>query len=588
MFKKISFRKKIFLYTFVIFIIYSVLVLILQYEREKDFKKRSLETKLDDITEFAHKYIENKNLEKTTQFQQLDSLKNYIPIHNIRITVISKDGKVLYDSEVNNYNTMENHLLRPEIKKSTHKKFATDIRKSSTTEHSYYYYAKDYNNFYIRTAALYNVEIKDFLKAEKLFILYLILLFSFTAILLLFLTRNLGQTITKLKDFTTNLSTGKNLEQEVSFPNGELGDISKQIVQVYNKLDKTKRKISVSNNKLFGHLQALNEGIAFFDKHKNHILSNANFIQFLNLISDKPNISSEYIFEISKLVEIRNFIDNQLNNNGFKELETLPNLKTNIYKDGKYFDIQSIFFKDKSFEIIIKDITKLEKRKLIKQQMTSNIAHELKTPVATIMGYLETIERNKMSPEKQEYFIKKAFGQAVRLSDLIEDLSTLNKIEESKELFAFEKIDIKKVITEVYDDLKLSLDEKNINVKIDIDNPLKINANRSLLFSIFYNLFENAIKYGGKTSQINISNYLEDKNFQYFSFSNNGNSIDEKHLVRIFERFYRVDSGRSRKKGGTGLGLAIVKNAIQLHGGEISVGNIKSGGVEFIFSIAKK
>ena len=104
---------------------------------------------------------------------------------------------------------------------------------------------------------------------------------------------------------------------------------------------------------------------------------------------------------------------------------------------------------------------------------------------------------------------------------------------------------------------------------------------------MFYNLFDNVIKYGGENIDLNISNYLDDDDNFYFSFFNTGNDIDEKHLSRIFERFYRVDTGRSRKTGGTGLGLAIVKNAIQLHNGEITARNYKDGGVEFLFTLGK-
>jgi signal transduction histidine kinase len=114
-----------------------------------------------------------------------------------------------------------------------------------------------------------------------------------------------------------------------------------------------------------------------------------------------------------------------------------------------------------------------------------------------------------------------------------------------------------------------------------------VNGNQSLLFSVFYNLFDNVIKYGGTGIEINLTKYLEDDNFFYFSFSNTGSKINEKHLSRIFERFYRIDDGRSRKTGGTGLGLAIVKNAIILHGGSISAKQDKEKGLEFLFSLKK-
>ncbi|MCP4178797.1 MAG: GHKL domain-containing protein, partial [bacterium] len=240
-----------------------------------------------------------------------------------------------------------------------------------------------------------------------------------------------------------------------------------------------------------------------------------------------------------------------------------------------------------SFEIVITDTTKLEKRKLIKQQMTANIAHELKTPVATVMGYIETLQNNNLDEEKKKYFIDKAYAQANRLSELIEDISMLNKIEEAKEHFIFEQVNIKQIVSDVNESLALKSKDNILDVCIKLESSVVINGNKSLLFSVFYNLFDNAIKYGGENIKISIINYLEDDEYYYFSFSNTGNSLDPKHLSRIFERFYRIDDGRSRKSGGTGLGLAIVKNAVQLHNGEITARNYKDGGVEFLFTFAK-
>jgi two-component system OmpR family sensor kinase/two-component system phosphate regulon sensor histidine kinase PhoR len=148
-------------------------------------------------------------------------------------------------------------------------------------------------------------------------------------------------------------------------------------------------------------------------------------------------------------------------------------------------------------------------------------------------------------------------------------------------------LNLTELIFEVRDSLSLSLNKKKAKVTVRLSKPILVKANRSLLVSVFYNLFDNAIKYGGENTEIIVNNYLEDSNFYYFSFSNSGNSIDEKHFLRIFERFYRVDDDRSRVSGGTGLGLSIVKNAIQLHGGEITARNLKEGGVEFLFTLTK-
>lgn len=587
MLKKLSFRLKLFIYLSVILAVFTVLVLIFQYEREKDFKKNQLENTLDNVTVLIHKYIQRNNITETGSFRLIDSIKTIIPGPNIRITVISPEGVVMYDSEVPDYEQMENHLYRPEVQESLTVDFGANIRTSATTGNSYYYYSKFYSDYFVRTAALYDIEVKDFLHVGKLFIIYLILLFLGTWVVLFFITKRMGETITKLKDFAVRLSKSGELKESIQFPNDELGTISNQIVTIYNKLNIARDEILVEKNKLFSHLNALNEGIAFFSHDKEKILTNNHFIQFLNIISKESNISAEKIFEIKDFKPINKFINKQLNSGLEIWADKLPQTETNLFKNNKYFNVKCVFFQDKSFEIVITDTTKLEKRKRIKQQITSNIAHELKTPVTTIMGYFETLQQYNIDREKQQYFIDKAFIQTKRLSDLIEDLSMLNKIEEAKEHFFFEQININDIVAEVYDDLKLPLEEKNIRVHIQFPKPIILNGNDSLLFSVFYNLFDNVIKYGGEDIDLTITNYLDDNNYFYFSFSNNGNEIEEKHLSRIFERFYRIDKGRSRKSGGTGLGLAIVKNAIELHDGEITARNMKNGGVEFLFTLAK-
>ncbi len=225
----------------------------------------------------------------------------------------------------------------------------------------------------------------------------------------------------------------------------------------------------------------------------------------------------------------------------------------------------------------------------MKQQLTSNIAHELKTPLASIKGYLETmLENRQLSEEKQKYFLEKAFLQSERLTDLINDVSLLTNIEDAGDLFKFKLTDIKDLIDEVYQNFANRITAKNIEFNSEVQKGTVINGNESLLFSVFQNLIENSINYGGAGITINIRIYHEDDKYYYFSYSDTGAGIPVEHLPRIFERFYRVDHGRTREMGGTGLGLAIVKNAIQLHKGEISVRNSYKGGVEFLFSLAKK
>ncbi len=587
--KKRTFRKRIFTYFLAVFILFTAVVLLFQLNREKRYRVRQLENTLEIITDLTHNYIERHQLNTTMDFQSIDSIKFILPQENTRITIINKKGVVLYDSFVDDYQSMENHFTRPEIQKALFSGVGSNVRRSATTKQDFYYYAKYFDGYFIRTAVVYNIEIQNFLKGERLFIVFIVVLFLLVWILLHFVTKRLGETITKLKDFSIKAGKNEPIEPEPSFPDNELGTISAQIIRIYDKLKKAKDELSNEKERLFNHLNVLNEGIAFFSVKKEKKLANSHFIQFINMISEKSTISAENIFEIPELQPLNEFLDEHLDSKTSFRPNELPQLEFTVSKNEKYFKIQSIIFFDKTFEVLITDITRLEKRRLLKQQLTSNIAHELKTPLASIKGYLETVLNNGGIPkEKQLYFTEKAYTQTERLTYLLNDISLLNNIEDAGELFEFKNIYIRNLINDVIENLQNRFIENNITCNVLVDSKVCVNGNDSLISSIFQNLMENSINYAGKDIQITIKNYLEDERFHYFIYSDTGKGIPEEHLSRIFERFYRVDSGRTREAGGTGLGLSIVKNAIQLHKGEISVRNNPTGGLEFLFSLAKK
>ena len=584
-----SFRGKIFFFFTLVFFIFTTAILIFQYQREKIYRTRQLENTLDNITEITHRFVFNNKLIQNKETHRISELKAIIPQAHIRITLVSLDGAVIYDSSVKNYMQMKNHLHRPEIVKAIENNKGSNIRRSDTTQEEYYYYAKKYPEYFIRTAVVYDLQIQNFLKAERLFIIFLFLVFTSIGIILFFFTSRLGDAITKLRDFAVKAGNNELIEPAITLPENELGIIGRQIINIYHNLKNAKDELSNEREKLLNHLNALNEGIAFFSPGKQKTLSNRFFIQYLNIISNFNIETSEFIFQLEEFKELNEFIGKNSKRTESLQNELLPQLEFKISKGERYFKIQSIIFPDFSFEVMITDITRLEKRRLMKQQLTSNIAHELKTPLASIKGYLETILENwPVREEKQKYFLEKAYLQSQRLTDLINDVSLLTNIEDAGELFRFKPIDIKNLVDEVYENFANRINEKNMIFKSEVAEGTIILGNESLLFSIFQNLVENSINYGGRGISINIKVYHEDDKYWYFSYSDTGAGIPEQHLPRIFERFYRVDHGRTREAGGTGLGLAIVKNAVQLHKGEISVRNGYKGGVEFLFSLGKK
>lgn len=334
------------------------------------------------------------------------------------------------------------------------------------------------------------------------------------------------------------------------------------------------------------HLRISREGLAIFDNNKRLSLSNPLFNQYCDLISDKILSSPEAILDVPEFARIAQFL-----NGTEDDANSDSYVSFSIDKNGKIFKVNCIRLQNKGFEVSINDVTQVEEQERLKNQLTQNIAHEFKTPVSSIQGYLETILKGKESgglpPEKELYFLERCYAQGERLNNLLQDISLLNKMGAVGHISKMESFNLSELVKTVLEDVSLNLDASEIQVNNHLPNPLFMRGNFSMVYSIFRNLIDNSISYAGRGTAIFINCFRSDEKFLYISFSDNGVGVDDKYLNRLFERFYRIDKGRSRKLGGTGLGLSIVKNAVVLHGGSISVKNRVEGGLEFIFTLAR-
>ncbi|MBR5802882.1 MAG: hypothetical protein IKY31_00870 [Bacteroidaceae bacterium] len=225
----------------------------------------------------------------------------------------------------------------------------------------------------------------------------------------------------------------------------------------------------------------------------------------------------------------------------------------------------------------------------LKRQLTQNISHELKTPISSIQGYIETLLNNPHIDEgKRLQFLQRCYAQTQRLTNLLNEISTLNRMDDEVGLRTIgqDHVSISKLVNDIVQEVSLQLEERRMTLANQLSEDIIVKGDASLLYSIFRNLTDNAISYAGEGTTITIR-ATRDTHFFHFTFSDNGVGIPSEHLPRIFERFYRVDKGRSRKLGGTGLGLSIVKNAVVLHGGNISASCGKNHGLVFQFSLKR-
>lgn len=578
---RIPFSQRLFWSVFFMFLGFTVCFLLFQYQREREFAQE----KLNNVLSNYNYQLFRKCQQSTDINQTVISFMDDIPQKDLRVTIIDPSGDVLFDNS--GTDEFNNHNDRSEVRKARLYNEGFAIRSSESTGKRYFYSASNIGGYIYRSALPYDPYVRGILTVNKDFIYFMALMTLIFFFVLSRFTFSIGKTISKLRDFALNVEKDRMPAVDYVFPNDELGDISQNIVTLYHRQQKAKNELSMEREKLIKHFQYSKEGFAMFTSEGREILSNILFIQFINVISDTQIHQVEDITDIAELEPIRTFLNKNIRNLNRKK-KVLRESVT-IDKNGKIFLIECILFLDNSYEISINDISRQEEESRMKRQLTQNVSHELKTPVSSIQGYLETILSNPdLSPDKRQFFLERCYSQSTRLTGLLRDISVLNRLDEASEMFDLTEVNITKLIAEIQKECSQDMEEKHITSEIILPGDPTVFGNNSLLYSIFRNLYDNAIAYAGENIKITVNCYKEDPKYYYFSFSDNGVGIPEEHINRIFERFYRVDKGRSRKIGGTGLGLSIVKNGVNFHKGQISAKSSPGKGVTFFFTLKKK
>lgn len=579
--KKLSYRSKLLLNFAALFIVFAILLVCFQYHREKLYRWELLETRLRSYSDLVANSLESRGVDNDSV--QLDAIMRMMPAE-LRLTVVSREGKVKYDSNTGLGEKLDDHSNRPEVHQAMTHAEGCDVRLSHSTGVTYFYYAKSYGGFVVRVALPYTETVQNFMKADNVYLWFALLVFALMMLVLIRVSDHFGRALVSLRHFIQSADRGLIDYAHIEFPHTELGDIGRSIMLKYKQLEATGRQIAAERERLMRHFHYFEGGIAIFSPERKKVYANPRFMQFVNTILERPTPDVNVLWHERSFSPAVEFL--KISSGKRAAMEEAPVFRFTITAGGNYFMVQLLVYNDGSFEMTLTDVTRSEKNKLLKQQMSNNITHELRTPVSSIRGYIETIlSCRSLSPEKQHYFLERAHAQVVRLTDLIRDVALISKTEEAPETMPREEIDINSVVADIVEELRGQLSESKMKVTDEIPPHTSINGNYALVYSIFRNLMENSIRYSGEGTEIGIERYNEDKEYYYFRFYDTGVGVPEEHLSRLFERFYRVTEGRTRDCGGTGLGLSIVRNAVLFHSGNISVRNRKDGGLEFLFSL---
>lgn len=473
---------------------------------------------------------------------------------NVRITLVQVDGIVLYDNMVADENNIDNHAERDEIKEAAGSGFGEEKRLSETVGKETYYYALRLDNGNIirtakTTSSIYGVFIS--VLPQSLLIIAIILL----ACLLVArsLTKKIIEPINRF-DFDEYSETYDELSPFIR-------TIASQKEQINNALNEVIKKSEVIDA-ITGNM---NEGLILTNKYGTVLSANKSAASILGL---KTISVGKNILVTTRNIDVLDHIKMAL---AGKNNSLILELGSRTYH---------ILFSavDNGVLILFLDITEKAKAEKMRREFTANVSHELKTPLTTISGYAELMSNDMVRPEDIISISGKMKGESDRLLTLIEDIMRLSELDETSSEKSFESFDLTKLIYEVADNLKAKAEKSNITITLPQEKHIII-ANRSMIFELFYNLIDNAIKYNNQDGSVSVK-IAKTKTGMEISIKDTGIGIDKKHYERIFERFYRVDKSRSKKIGGTGLGLSIVKHIAAYHEGNVEIESEEGKGTD--------
>jgi two-component system phosphate regulon sensor histidine kinase PhoR len=504
----------------------------------------------------------------------------------VRITLIQTDGEVLFDTD-EEVALLDNHAARPEIVTALAGDEGRSNRYSVSLARRMLYYATpvcaEGRVVGVVRAAMPIALVDSQLVSARLGILGLgLLIFLLATLTAWYFIRRAIRPITKLTFAARALADGNLAAGLPLVEIDELTGLSEAISQLARQVDERSRVLGRKGYEQQAVLASMVEGVLAVDLQERVISLNRAAAELIG--SRQADVPGRSLQEILRNAELRRFAR--------RALESEEPIETDVVLHGqgdKILRIRGTALRDAAGRsvgavIVLHDITHFRHLETLRQEFVANVSHELKTPIASIKGFVETLLDGALAqPDDAVRFLHIIARQADRLNSIIEDLLSLAKIEESEQALDLpvEEGPLGPVLEAVLADCQAKAAERDIEIQISCDSQLRAMINAPLLEQAVANLLDNAVKYSEPGSVVRVD--AERRNGEaVIVVSDQGCGIGNEHLSRVFERFYRVDKARSRKLGGTGLGLAIVKHIVQAHRGRITVVSILGEGSTFM------
>lgn len=498
----------------------------------------------------------------------LEFTKHYSNLMGFRITLINLDGSIIADSDVDN---LQNHSKRTEFQQALQNNLGFSIRYSETLGTNYLYYAKKINYNSTNLVLRISSPLLD-LRNLKTDILNLsmggIILGLIVSIVVATLFSNIFSTAIKQLTLAVEDVSKGNYDKKIDInSNDEIGKLADAFNLMARELKYTVLQLKDRNIKLESILNSINSGLIAIDADYNIMLLNHLSYKFLGI--NDGNLINRNFYEVVQNKSVLNLLNKSTVNNEYAVEEiNHNNLKILRISANPIINTDS---KGIGTVLLIEDITQIKKLEQIRSEFVSNVTHELKTPLTSIKGFVDTLKNGAIEDfDIANHFLDIIDIEAERLYKLIQEILTLSEIETRDKDINMTEIQIDILINSVKKILQPLADKKGIKLEFVVESGMiNLFCNKDRIIQLLINLIENSIKY---TEQGYVkAEFKNNSNILVITIEDTGIGIPEQSIPRIFERFYRVDKGRSRKAGGTGLGLSIVKHIVILYNGKIEV-----------------